>query len=241
MHEIFNLTQPIRGCANTFTLFIEPEVQILSEDPLTWDSTVAEVISTKSYRERTDWMVPRSEAESRARFLQCCLRVVTLVGPGNLDFFTLNWFIQALIDEISMSENAMLAGHFPRCTWLWAAMMARAAAMSVQPSNPSEEQQIGEWTAIINEKIRTFAKNSGFRSWENAESLLRTWVLHGDLLNTQQLRGIWEDATLNRMQPSDGIVVPTYLDKRPYLPTEEKKPIIIDDEAFDQCINAIWR
>lgn len=241
MHEIFSVTQSIKGCANTFTLFIEPEVQIISEDPSTWDSTVAEVISTKSYRERTDWIVPRSEAESRARFLQCCLRVVTLVGPGHLDFFTLNWFIQALIDEISMSENSMLGGRFPRHTWLWAALMTRAAAMSVQPCNPSEEQQIDEWKAIANEKLQLFARASGLRNWQDVESLLKTWVLHGNLLNTQQLREIWEDAVLRRIDVGDGVLVPTYLDKPQYLSAEERKPIIIDNEAFDHCIHAGWR
>jgi hypothetical protein len=240
MRQIFDITQSVEGCASTLTLFIEPEVQRLSEEPSNWNKNIGEIISTRSFHERTDYAIPRSEAESRARFLQCCLKVVTMLGPGNLDLFTLNWFIEALIDEISMSENAMLGGKFPRNAWLWAAMMARVAATSAPHCSPSEGQQINEWKKITNSKIRLVAKASNLDTWAKTEAMLRTWVWHHDLLDAPALRDIWEEAVAARKEVANDTIAPVFLNKHSLFADEDTKPIIIEDEAFDQYIHSAW-
>lgn len=249
MRQTFDITHSIRGCSSTLCLFIEPELQKQSEDPLIWDQTIIQVISTESYLKRTDFSVPRSESESRARFLQCCLRAITLIGLGNLDFYLLNWFVEALIDEISMSENAMLEGNFPRNAWLWTALMARVAATSVQPSNPAESRQAEEWRSISDEKICQATKAMDLRTWDEAEALLQTWVELDDKIQIEQLSQIWEQCRVGRKdtmqhlrnEPNDAEALTVSVsDKHLFYLDDEKKPIIINDEAFDQFIPDVW-
>lgn len=166
-----------------------------------------------------------------------------MVG-GNLDFFTLNWFIEALIDETSMSENALLEGNFPGHAWLWAAMMARVAATSVKPSNRAEVQQIQEWKTIADNKIYQATRTLGLQNWDETEALLRTWVWQDSSLGVAQLKHIWEECQLDRIVASHpdaqdlyDTASPNFIDKRL---GEDQKPIIVDDEAFDQCLPAVW-
>ncbi|KAK6087277.1 hypothetical protein SCUP234_01908 [Seiridium cupressi] len=240
MRHILEMTQSIDGCANTLTLFIEPEVQRLSEEPTNWNKTVGEIVSTKAFHERTDYTVPRTEAESRARFLQCCLKVATVLGPGNLDFFILNWFIEALIDELAISESAMLRDSFPRHAWLWAAMMARVAATSARHCNISERQQANEWKKITNRKIRLVTRAAKLKTWNEVEISLRSWVWRNDLLNAFAMREIWEEAMIDCEEVASDTVAPLFLDKRLHVSDEYRKPIIIEDEAFDQYTNNTW-
>lgn len=241
MRQIYETTRSIEGCSATLTLFIEPEIQHMSEDPSIWDKSLSEAIVTSSYNERTNCIIPRSEAESRARFLQCCLKVINMLGPNNLDFFTLNWFIEALIDELSMSQNAMLAGNFPKQAWLWAAMMVRAAATSGRRQTVSESHQIDEWRNIAAEKIRLASDASNLRSWGDAEALLRTWVWHHSIQGAHDLKELWEEAVGQRKDTLEDPIVPLFLDETLCLPDEDRKPIIVDDEAFDLCVNSTWR
>lgn len=243
MQEVFLMQQSITECVTTLTLFIDPELQRLAEDPTSWNTSLGDMISTRTYHDRIDGMAPRSEAESRARFLQCCLRVVTMLGPDNLDFFTLNWFIEALIDELSMSESAMLRGTFPRQAWLWAALMARAAVTSARHQSLSEAQQADEWKALTNRNIRIVSEASNLGTWTDAETLLRTWVWRGNnLFDAEPLREIWEAAMIGSRtrQVSDGTISPSFLDKRLCYFGNEKKPVIMDDEAFDLCVPTVW-
>ncbi|KAI4598525.1 hypothetical protein KJ359_002936 [Pestalotiopsis sp. 9143b] len=243
MQEVFLMQQSITECVTTLTLFIDPELQRLAEDPTSWNTSLGDMISTRTYHDRIDGMAPRSEAESRARFLQCCLRVVTMLGPDNLDFFTLNWFLEALIDELSMSESAMLRGTFPRQAWLWAALMARAAVTSARHQSLSEAQQADEWKALTNRNIRIVSEASNLVTWTDAETLLRTWVWRGNnLFDAEPLREIWEAAMTGSRtrQVSDGTISPSFLDKRLCYFDNEKKPIIMEDEAFDLCVPTVW-
>jgi hypothetical protein len=242
MQQVFSMMQSIDGCSPTLTLFIEPEIQRLSEDPSNWSKCLGEMVSTRIYHERTDGVAPRSEAESRARFLQCCLRIITMLGPANLDFFTLNWFIEALIDELAMSESAMLQRRFPRQVWLWAALMARAAVSSARHQSLSEAKQAEEWKRITSKSIRLVSDAFNLRNWVQVEQLLRTWVWHDDSLDAQPLKVLWEEAVAGRRQNADGTVAPVFLDKRFCFRDQEseKKPIIVDDEAFDLCVASAW-
>ncbi|ETS87199.1 hypothetical protein PFICI_01027 [Pestalotiopsis fici W106-1] len=249
MQDVCLMQQSIAECSSTLTLFIDPELQRLAEDPSSWNTTLGDMISTPVYHDIIDGIAPRSEAESRARFLQCCLRVVTMLGPNNLDFFTLNWFIEALIDELSMSETAMLRGNFPRQAWLWAALMARVAATSARHQSLSEAQQADEWKNITNRNIRIASQAANLRTWAEAETLLRTWVWQANLFDAGPLKEIWEAAVISSSSSSsssstthfdDGTVSPSFLDKRLFFADNEKKPIIMDDEAFDLCVPTVW-
>ncbi|KAH6660513.1 hypothetical protein BKA67DRAFT_686897 [Truncatella angustata] len=241
MRQIFEITQSIEGCSTTLTLFIEPGIQTLSEDPLNWDATLGETILTSSYHERTDSVLPRSEAESRARFLQCCLRILTMLGAGNMDFFILNWFIEALIDELSMSEKSMLSGRFPRHAWFWAAMMVRVAVTSVRHCSTSEEQQINEWKTVTSSQIRLVADALGLQDWADVEALLRTWVWRDNNLDARELRGVWEEIVAAKKQNvEEGTLIPGFFEKIFCNPDEDRKPVIVDDEAFDLCVQHAW-
>jgi hypothetical protein len=211
MRELREIIHPINGCIKTLTLFIDPYVESCLDDPQYSCKTVFEMMN-REYEEQTEWTAPPSEAEGRARFMNCCFRLWAMIGPGNSDMFCLNWFVEALIDECSMSEQAMLRGQFPRHAWLWAALMARCAATSGFPSTSSEARQIQEWKRIACEKIVLVTRAENLRTWEATRALLRSWVWRDSFLDEQLIRDMWEEAVFGcKTEGENNFLRPTQL------------------------------
>ncbi|KAI1874409.1 hypothetical protein JX265_004617 [Neoarthrinium moseri] len=232
MKELGETIESIEGCYNTLTLFVDPVIAESTNNPALSNKTVGEVMTSRVYSEQTEWTAPPAEAKSRARFMTCCFRLWTMRGPGSSDMFSLNWFMEALIDECCMTEHAMLRRKFPRNAWLWAAMMTRCAATSVQPNSASEAQQIEEWKNIACSKIRLVSEAANLRTWEEARAIMRSWVWRDNLVDERQLKEMWEGAVLGKRTFEDGTVSPAFLDKRLFIPADELKPVILHHDLL---------
>ncbi|KAI0125620.1 hypothetical protein BJ170DRAFT_631839 [Xylariales sp. AK1849] len=221
IHEIHSITQSIKtspatGCFHTFQLFVDPFMERYQQDPRVDHKTLADFLmdQTEDEDQQGGWTTPPSEAESRARFSSCCFRLWTMLGAGDSDIFLLNWFVEALIDDICMTERGMLRGAIPRHLWFWAAMMARCAATSARPTCASEAQQIDEWKDIACGKIRLATEALNIKSWEEAKVVLKSWLWRDTLTDDQRLMEMWEEAVMGKETILDEAVSPECLDSR---------------------------
>jgi hypothetical protein len=181
------------GMLNTFQAFVAPYIEKFLEHPEIGNKTLADLVVNKT--QKGDSVCP-NEAESRSRFSSCCFYLWTMLGAGDSDMFILNWFVEALIDDLEITEQSMLQGHFPRHAWMWGAMLARVAATSARPNCSLEAQQVAEWRDITSDKIRLVSQALQVRTWDQAKAVLKSFVWRDTSLDERALRHMWEEAVL---------------------------------------------
>lgn len=202
------------GMLSTFQAFVAPYVEKFLEHPEIGNKTLAEVVVNNTQKSDSAYL---NEAESRSRFSSCCLYLWTMLGAGDSDMLLLNWFVEALIDDLDITEQSMIQGDLPRHAWLWGAMLARVAATSTRPQCPLEAQQVAEWKEITSDKIRLVSQALQVRTWQEARVVLKSFVWRDTPLDERALQRIWEEAVQGTHKITVDPISLEYLDPRVYL------------------------